>query len=29
MQKLTLLAGIAACVSLGAQGELSLKELVE
>jgi hypothetical protein len=29
MQKLTLLAGIAACVPLGAQGQLSLKELVE
>ena len=29
MQKLTLLAGIAVCVPLGAQGQLSLKELVE
>src|SRR5713226_444684 len=29
MQKLTLLAGIAACVPLGAQGQLSLRELVE
>ena len=29
MQKLTLLAGIAVCMPLGAQGQLSLKELVE
>jgi hypothetical protein len=29
MQKLTLLAGIAVCVPLSAQGQLSLNELVE